>query len=57
MLIMLLKDYALKVALYTASMNLFKFNNRNTRTICEIDGVIDIILVSLLLTLNRFHTF
>ena len=42
---------------------LCKFNNRNTRIICEIcskltttNDVIDVVLVPLLLTLNRFHT-
>ena len=44
---------------------LFKFNNGNTRTMCEIcskltiqtsNTSIDIVLESLLLTLNKFHT-
>ena len=42
---------------------LFKLNNRNTRKRSEISSkiiinspVVDLILVSLLLTLNRFHT-
>ena len=35
---------------------LFKVNNGNNRTECEISEVNDVILVSLLLTLSRFHT-
>ena len=36
--------------LYPAGIYLFKVNNGNTKTMCEI------FLVTLLLTLNRFHT-
>ena len=32
-------------------VNLFKVNNKDTR-----DDIIDVVLVSLLLILNRFHT-
>ena len=47
-----------------AGICLFKVNNRNTRTFCEIwskwtrhqSDVTDVVLVSLLLNLNRFHT-
>ena len=50
---------------YSAGIYLFKVDNENTRTVCEIytkltirlqNEVIDIVLVFLLLTLNRFHT-
>ena len=49
-----------------ANMYLFKVNNRNTRTRCEIcskltwhhqNDVKDLVVESLLLTLNLFHTF
>ena len=49
-----------------ARIYLFKVNNGNTRTICEIcekltkrqqSNVIDGVPLSLLLTLNRFNTF
>ena len=39
---------------------LFKVNNENTKAMCEIcskTGVIDVVLVSLLLTLNMFQVF
>ena len=47
-----------------SSINLFKVNNKNTKTICEIclkltiktQVVNDVVLVSLLLPVNRFHT-
>ena len=47
---------------HTAIIYWLKFNNRNTRDVCEIcSGVkyvlIDVVLVFLLLTLNIFHTF
>ena len=35
---------------------MFKVNNGNNTIECEINEVNDVILVSLLLTLNRFHT-
>ena len=39
-------------------INLFKANNGNTKTMCEIlsNDVTDVILLSLLLILKRFHT-
>ena len=43
-----------------AGIYLLKVNNRNTRTRCEICSKLTIkipVLVSLLLTLNKFHTF
>ena len=49
-----------------AGIYLLKVNNRNTRTMCEIcskltikppENVIDVVLVALLLTFNRFHIF
>ena len=44
---------------YPAGNYMFKVNNRNTRTRCEICSrlTINTHLVSLLLTLNIFHTF
>ena len=47
-----------------SSINLFKVNNKSTKTICEIclkltiktQVVNDVVLVSLLLPVNRFHT-
>ena len=44
---------------YPASIYLFKVNNRNSRTMCEIGSKLRIKIkmsLSLLLTLNRFHT-
>ena len=43
--------------IYPANIYLFKVNNRNTGKKCEYKNVIDVALVFLLLTLNRFHTF
>ena len=50
------------VELYPAGNYIFKVNNRNTRTRCEICSelainVVGVVVVSLLLTLNIFHTF
>ena len=42
-----------KFAFHQANVYLFKINNRNTRK----SDVIDVVLVSLLLTLNIFRTF
>ena len=47
-----------------SSINLFKVYNKNTKTICEIclkltiktQAVNDVVVVSLLLPVNRFHT-
>ena len=53
-----------KIPCYPTGIYLFKVNNGNDRAICEIyselrietpDYVIDIVLLSLLLTLNIFH--
>ena len=63
----LLKQYALKISVlrsYPANIYLLKVNNRNIRTWCEICSKLTIktperhhvVLLSLLLTLNIFHT-
>ena len=51
-----------KRRLYPANIYLFKVNNKNTRAMCETcsklvikNNVNVVVLVSLLLTLNRFH--
>ena len=54
----------LRTGFFPASIYSFKANNWNTTTMCEIcpkltiivNVVIDVVLVSLLLTLSRFHT-
>ena len=43
--------------IYLPGIYLFKINKGKSRLMCELENdVIDVVLVSLLLTLNRFHT-
>ena len=44
------------IANIPAGNYMFKVNNRNTRASCEIFSNIRVVLVSVLLTMNIFHT-
>ena len=50
-------NYLNKIMCYPAGNYMYKVNNRNIRTRCEICSKLAIKRLSLLLTLNIFHTF
>ena len=58
-------EFTMDLSAIPVGISLFKFNNRNTRTMCEIcskfiikttERCHDVFLLCLLLNLNRFHT-